>query len=256
MCTRQAQGLDVSGSAPLTREEEKRIRAERRKIRNKDSAKESRRKKAEYMVQLEKRAEASSQLQERCSQLEKENATLTQRLSQMQKYLVELTRSLPSTGGTFPLMMLLMTFCFAFSPSFLTGTSVGLHDAAHATSEPIIKSRVLLSIPDTCPEQPRTSTPAYLRVRRGSLAEGVSFLGARKMPSVLSQAYPRYMGEMDDNGTQEDPVLTPATDNDGGVLVDPSNETQMPTREIFFSDAGAYESFEAVPVLSPESLVQ
>lgn len=43
-----------------------------------DSAKESRRKKAEYMAGVERRADERDQYKQRCDTLEKENAGLTQ----------------------------------------------------------------------------------------------------------------------------------------------------------------------------------
>lgn len=143
-----SQGLDLG--APLTKQHEKKIRQERRKIRNKESAKESRRKKAEYMAGLEKRAEETTQLRQRCDRLESENVSLVQKLAQLQKYIVDITRTLPGSTSL-PLFMLLATFCFAFTPSVLSGPDGrGLLN----NIDPIVKSRVLLSVPDNvCPDK-------------------------------------------------------------------------------------------------------
>lgn len=142
------QGLDLA--APLTKQHEKKIRQERRKIRNKESAKESRRKKAEYMAGLEKRAEETTQLKQRCDRLESENVSLVQKLVQLQAYIVDMTRTLPGSTSL-PLFMLLATFCFAFTPSVLSGPDGrGLLN----NMDPIVKSRVLLAVPDNvCPDK-------------------------------------------------------------------------------------------------------
>lgn len=180
-----SKGLNVYSNLPLTKDEEKKIRAERRKIRNKDSAKESRRKKTEYIQLLEKRAEASEKLKQRCTTLEKENAGLMRKLAQMQEYIASLTRTLPSSGTGLPLMMLLMTFCFVFTPSFLTGFHEGLLMDPQ-NMDAVVKSRVLLSVPDVhvdamCADAAFDTMP-LLRQRRRVWADRFSWLNN----SVLS----------------------------------------------------------------------
>ena len=56
-----SEGYPIPNKLPLTKQEEKNLKKIRRKIKNKISAQESRRKKKEYMETLEKRVEAYNQ---------------------------------------------------------------------------------------------------------------------------------------------------------------------------------------------------
>ena len=72
-----SEGYPIPTKLPLTKQEEKNLKKIRRKIKNKISAQESRRKKKEYMETLEKRVEAYNQengdLKKKIEQLENNN---------------------------------------------------------------------------------------------------------------------------------------------------------------------------------------
>lgn len=69
-----AEGYPIPQRFPLTKAEERSLKKVRRKIKNKISAQESRRKKKEYMEELEKKV---ALMEQRIEQLERENKLLT-----------------------------------------------------------------------------------------------------------------------------------------------------------------------------------
>ncbi|XP_053955022.1 cyclic AMP response element-binding protein A isoform X2 [Anastrepha ludens] len=86
--TLQAEGYPIPQKLPLTKAEEKSLKKIRRKIKNKISAQESRRKKKEYMDQLERRVEIlvneNNEQRKRCDALEHTNANLLSQLHKLQ----------------------------------------------------------------------------------------------------------------------------------------------------------------------------
>ncbi|XP_050334814.1 cyclic AMP response element-binding protein A isoform X2 [Bactrocera neohumeralis] len=89
--TLQAEGYPIPQKLPLTKAEEKSLKKIRRKIKNKISAQESRRKKKEYMDQLERRVEIlvneNNEQRKRCDALEHTNANLLSQLHKLQAML-------------------------------------------------------------------------------------------------------------------------------------------------------------------------
>lgn len=175
-----SEGYPIPGKLPLTKQEEKNLKKIRRKIKNKISAQESRRKKKEYLEQLEKRVEAFSQenndLKKKVNSLEHNNQSLLGQLHKLQSLVGKVARPATSqTGGT---VLMVLVLCFAvflggWNPSSLNvGYSSGsraMHTAAFfgnprmmqpsprmgpplqdakvdAYSTPNMKSRVLLSL--------------------------------------------------------------------------------------------------------------
>ncbi|KAL4710336.1 hypothetical protein ACJJTC_011152 [Scirpophaga incertulas] len=83
-----AEGYPVPTRLPLTKAEEKSLKKIRRKIKNKISAQESRRKKKEYMDQLERKVEIlvseNSNYRKRVESLEQKNASLLSQVAALQ----------------------------------------------------------------------------------------------------------------------------------------------------------------------------
>ncbi|XP_053600579.1 cyclic AMP response element-binding protein A isoform X1 [Plodia interpunctella] len=83
-----AEGYPVPTRLPLSKAEEKSLKKIRRKIKNKISAQESRRKKKEYMDQLERKVEIlvseNSDYRKRVDTLEQKNASLLSQLAALQ----------------------------------------------------------------------------------------------------------------------------------------------------------------------------
>ncbi|CAD1474404.1 unnamed protein product [Heterotrigona itama] len=86
-----AEGYPVPTKLPLTKQEEKSLKKVRRKIKNKISAQESRRKKKEYMDGLERRvtmlANENSSYRDRLTTLEDTNRELLKELQRLQALL-------------------------------------------------------------------------------------------------------------------------------------------------------------------------
>ncbi|XP_026219770.1 cyclic AMP-responsive element-binding protein 3-like protein 1 [Anabas testudineus] len=135
-----AEGYPVPNKLPLTKSEEKALKRVRRKIKNKISAQESRRKKKEYVECLEKKVEnytsENSDLWRKVENLETANRSLLQQLQKLQSLIsgkvVPRSCKMASTQTGTCLMMMAVCFVLvlgSFSPclsplsSFLTHTS-------------------------------------------------------------------------------------------------------------------------------------
>ncbi|XP_052241716.1 cyclic AMP-responsive element-binding protein 3-like protein 1 isoform X1 [Dreissena polymorpha] len=120
-----SEGYPIPSKLPLTKQEEKNLKKIRRKIKNKISAQESRRKKKEYLEALEKRVESfsheNSELKKKVDTLENNNRSL---MSQLQK-LQSLVGKIPRPNGAVPQTgLMVLVLCFAvfmgsWSPSSL-----------------------------------------------------------------------------------------------------------------------------------------
>ncbi|KAF0029867.1 hypothetical protein F2P81_018972 [Scophthalmus maximus] len=97
-----AEGYPVPTKLPLTKAEEKALKKIRRKIKNKISAQESRRKKKEYMDALEKKVETCSnennELRMKVESLECTNKSLEQIVNESGSKVIELERTVNETS--------------------------------------------------------------------------------------------------------------------------------------------------------------
>ncbi|KAL7370118.1 hypothetical protein ABVT39_019512 [Epinephelus coioides] len=124
-----AEGYPVPNKLPLTKSEEKALKRVRRKIKNKISAQESRRKKKEYVECLEKKVESytseNSDLWRKVENLETANRSLLQQLQKLQSLVsgkvVPRSCKIASTQTGTCLMMVAVCFVLvlgSFSPCF------------------------------------------------------------------------------------------------------------------------------------------
>ncbi|XP_074520965.1 cyclic AMP-responsive element-binding protein 3-like protein 1 isoform X2 [Halichoeres trimaculatus] len=134
-----AEGYPVPNKLPLTKSEEKALKRVRRKIKNKISAQESRRKKKEYVECLEKKVDnytsENGDLWRKVENLETANRSLLQQLQKLQSLIsgkvVPRSCKMASTQTGTCLMMMVLCFVLvlgSFSPclsplSFLSETS-------------------------------------------------------------------------------------------------------------------------------------
>ncbi|XP_010885896.2 cyclic AMP-responsive element-binding protein 3-like protein 3-A isoform X1 [Esox lucius] len=144
------EGVHLPSQMPLTKYEERVLKKIRRKIRNKQSAQESRKKKREYVDSLEGRMEACSthnlELQRKVHQLEEHNTSLLEQLARLQTLLPN-GSSKTAQKGTCILILLL-----AFSLILSSSLQPDPHSAASQEGDFTVaraRSRSLLAVTDT-----------------------------------------------------------------------------------------------------------
>ncbi|XP_032250775.1 cyclic AMP-responsive element-binding protein 3-like protein 3 isoform X2 [Halichoerus grypus] len=129
------EGLTLPTQLPLTKYEERVLKKIRRKIRNKQSAQESRKKKKEYIDGLETRMSActaqNQELQRKVLHLEKQNLSLLEQLKKLQAIVVQSTSKSAQTGTC--IAVLLLSFALIVLPSispFVTNKAENAGDYA------------------------------------------------------------------------------------------------------------------------------
>ncbi|XP_004072352.1 cyclic AMP-responsive element-binding protein 3-like protein 3 [Oryzias latipes] len=113
------EGLTIPTHMPLTKAEERTLKRVRRKIRNKQSAQESRKKKKVYVDGLENRVAICTahnlELQKKVQMLQKQNMSLIEQLKKLQA-IVKMSTLKASTTSTC-VMVFLLSFCLIIFPS-------------------------------------------------------------------------------------------------------------------------------------------
>ncbi|NXV56263.1 CREB3 protein, partial [Molothrus ater] len=122
----EKEGVILPTCLPLTKAEERVLRKVRRKIRNKQAAQDSRRRRKIYVDGLENRVAACTaenhELEKKVQQLQKQNMSL---LRQLQKLQALVRRSAPKTTRRKTCtMILVLSFCLVLSPSIRLPGSV------------------------------------------------------------------------------------------------------------------------------------
>ncbi|NWZ81700.1 CREB3 protein, partial [Poecile atricapillus] len=115
----EKEGVTLPTCLPLTKAEERVLRKVRRKIRNKQAAQDSRRRRKNYVDGLENRVAACTaenhELEKKVQQLQKQNMSL---LRQLQKLQALVRQSAPkTTRRTTCTMIVVLSFCLVLSPS-------------------------------------------------------------------------------------------------------------------------------------------
>ncbi|NWZ94363.1 CREB3 protein, partial [Nesospiza acunhae] len=115
----EKEGVTLPTCLPLTKAEERVLRKVRRKIRNKQAAQDSRRRRKIYVDGLENRVAACTaenhELEKKVQQLQKQNMSL---LRQLQKLQALVRQSAPKTTRRKTCtMILVLSFCLVLSPS-------------------------------------------------------------------------------------------------------------------------------------------
>ncbi|MCI4390844.1 hypothetical protein PGIGA_G00127490 [Pangasianodon gigas] len=157
------EGVSLPSQLPLTKNEEKILKKVRRKIRNKQSAQESRKKKKEYVDGLEGRMAACSaqnmELQKKVIQLEKTNMSLMEQLRRLHA-LVMNSSNKPAQTGTC-ILVLLLSFSLILFPRFQPLSHSRTGDPADFSTANV-QSRSLRSVVEVHSLQPVPSMDSHM----------------------------------------------------------------------------------------------
>ncbi|XP_012725406.3 cAMP responsive element binding protein 3-like 3 like [Fundulus heteroclitus] len=141
------EGATIPEHMPLTKAEERTLKRIRRKIRNKQSAQESRKKKKVYVDGLENRVAVCTahnlELQKKVQLLQKQNMSLIEQLRKLQA-IVKMSTLKASTTSTC-VMVFLLSFCLIIFPSVNPFGGNGEQKEPYTPSSVI--SRTLRSVP-------------------------------------------------------------------------------------------------------------
>ncbi|MBN3292013.1 CR3L4 protein, partial [Polypterus senegalus] len=114
------EGVSLPNNLPLTKAEERILKKVRRKIRNKQSAQDSRRRKKEYIDALESRVAACSmqnqELQKTVEQLEKHNMSLLSQLRRLQSLIKQTATKAAQTSTC--IMIIIFSLALILFPSY------------------------------------------------------------------------------------------------------------------------------------------
>lgn len=148
------EGVNLPSKLPLSKSEERVLKKIRRKIRNKRSAQESRKKKREYVDSLEGRMSACSahnlELQRKIQQLEETNNALLEQLSRLQTLLPNSSSKTTHRGTC--ILVLLLSFSLLISSNLQPDPYSQLSQAEYTETK--VSSRSLQSVDEVPPPPP------------------------------------------------------------------------------------------------------
>ncbi|CAG07747.1 unnamed protein product [Tetraodon nigroviridis] len=155
------EGVTLPSKLPLSKLEERALKKIRRKIRNKRSAQESRRKRRDYVDSLEGRMSACSannlELQRKIQQLEETNNALLEQLSQLQALLPKSLSS--STHKRTCILVLLLSFSLLISSNLHPEPYSQLGRPEHTQSKVVSRSLPSLDEVQDSSSMPLISSP-------------------------------------------------------------------------------------------------
>uniref|UniRef100_A0A3Q0R4V5 Cyclic AMP-responsive element-binding protein 3-like protein 4 n=1 Tax=Amphilophus citrinellus TaxID=61819 RepID=A0A3Q0R4V5_AMPCI len=168
------EGVSLPSNLPLTKAEERILKKVRRKIRNKQSAQDSRRRRKEYIDGLESRAAACSaqnkELQRTVEQLEKRNMSLLAQLRQLQS-LIKQTVSKGAQTSTC-LLIILVSLGLIILPSFSPFSRHRVDDDYRPTG--VISRNILTDPSSSQPTSEDVDSPTSLQSEPSNLSQSGS----------------------------------------------------------------------------------
>lgn len=205
------EGATIPAHMPLTKAEERTLKRVRRKIRNKQSAQESRKKKKVYVDGLENRVTIctvhNQELQKKVEMLQKQNMSLIEQLRKLQA-MVKMSTIKTTTTSTC-IMVFLLSFCLIIFPSVnpfgssnqkdLYTSSTGMSRALRSYPA-ILKNDIISTSAKEVPEQDvllmatvennqvllsgaQNHTPDYQRVEQSDSESGANSNSSADFPS-------------------------------------------------------------------------
>ncbi|CAB3981970.1 Cyclic AMP-responsive element-binding 3 3, partial [Paramuricea clavata] len=175
----EEEGHFLPTNVALTKNEEKLLKKVRRKIKNKVSAQESRRKKKEYIDGLESRVKNCTDqnrfLQKKIDNLEEQNKTLLDQLKSLQELVSSSNQSKKQTS-TCILVLFLAFALVAFPFQNITSSSAKTNTVADAYSTMSVRSRTLLEIDYVALKSNLTHPERHLETNRSCTLSVQSFL--------------------------------------------------------------------------------
>ncbi|KAK5871035.1 hypothetical protein PBY51_003938 [Eleginops maclovinus] len=201
------EGVTIPTHMPLTKAEERTLKRVRRKIRNKQSAQESRKKKKVYVDGLENRVAICTahnlELQKKVQMLHKQNISLIEQLKKLQS-MVKMSTMKASTTSTC-VMVFLLSFCLIIFPS--VNPFGGKTEQKELYTPSLIISRTLRSLPAERDEElllvpqaevenvkaifaggQKNHTPDYQRVEQSDSETGFNSNSSADFPSPAQAA--------------------------------------------------------------------
>nr|KAF6433157.1 cAMP responsive element binding protein 3 [Molossus molossus] len=187
----EQEGLSLPGTLPLTKMEEQVLKRVRRKIRNKKSAQESRRKKKVVL----KYTAQNLELQNKVQLLEEQNLSLLDQLRRLQAMVIQISNKTSSSSTC--VLVLLFSFCLVFVPAMYSSGTRGslpaesgvLSRKLRALPHQLELSVLQLPLPDPFSEFP---SPGPIFPLHANLTRDGGWLPAHSPISVILQG--KYSG--------------------------------------------------------------
>ncbi|KAM9394325.1 cAMP responsive element binding protein 3-like 3 like [Pholidichthys leucotaenia] len=225
------EGVTIPTHMPLTKAEERTLKRVRRKIRNKQSAQESRKKKKVYVDGLENRVAICTahnlELQKKVQLLQKQNISLIEQLKKLQA-MVKMSTLKASTTSTC-VMVFLLSFCLIIFPS-VNPFSGSKEDKELYTPSSVI-SRTLRSV-------------------RGEITDGISHFEAEEELYVSEVENPKAIFAGGQNNHTPDFQRVEQPDSETGVNSNSSADFPPPAQaaEMKPGQAGGVGALQEGPI--------
>ncbi|XP_078000124.1 cyclic AMP-responsive element-binding protein 3-like protein 1 isoform X2 [Glandiceps talaboti] len=197
------EGYPIPTKLPLTKAEEKSLKKVRRKIKNKISAQESRRKKKEYVDCLEKRVENYTQenidLRKKLESLENSNKSLIGQLHRLQALVNKASRPIKATSTQTGTCLMMLVLCFAIFLGSWSPTPTA--DSSSYTTVPQQSAGYMYPVNEQTdkPYGPEPASATYDPYTTPSMRSSRVLMSVTEDKSYPEPPYP-YMSKLDNLG--------------------------------------------------------